>query len=107
MTVLKPYSWNWRRSNAEDPYKKTDDGNIHGEHEVKSNLLGVGGEFFRSIFAADASMAVKFKGAILSFTMWGVSLFVTCIGALAGFIQAFVFCILTLSYISHLVADEH
>lgn len=82
-------------------------GNIHGEHEVKSNLLGVGGEFFRSIFAADASMAVKFKGAILSFTMWGVSLFVTCIGALAGFIQAFVFCILTLSYISHLVADEH
>ncbi|MGM9998080.1 MAG: F0F1 ATP synthase subunit A [Candidatus Bruticola sp.] len=82
-------------------------GNIHGEHEVKSNLFSVGGEFFRSIFAADSGMIVKFKGAILSFTMWGVSLFVTCIGALAGFIQAFVFCILTLSYISHLVADEH
>jgi F0F1-type ATP synthase membrane subunit a len=54
-----------------------------------------------------AGAVAGFGQGVLMFVIWGSSLFVTLIGTLAGFIQAFIFAILTLYYISHAVADSH
>jgi F0F1-type ATP synthase membrane subunit a len=81
-------------------------GNIGGEHQVKLGL-------FTMMFAALAQ-AVDFSSlmttagnGMLFGLLWGVSVFVTLIGTLGGFIQAMVFTMLTLSYFSHAVALEH
>lgn len=66
-------------------------GNIMGEHLVISSLL---------------VLTITMKG-ILSFLFFPISSFVTVLGALTGGIQAFIFAVLTLSYISLAVAEEH
>lgn len=84
-------------------------GNISGEHQVKVNLLGVMSNFLGS------SLSMLSKGNLLggpgylalAGLIWGASIFATLLGALAGFIQAMVFTILSLVYIAHAVADEH
>ena len=83
-------------------------GNINGEHVVKSTLLSVGTDFFNSIVPAvhNSSTMAAIQGVVFSIALWGVSFFVTCIGALSGFVQALVFCLLTLNYISHVVVSE-
>lgn len=79
-------------------------GNLHGEHVVKTNLISALQDFLHQ--AGQGGFAIVGYG-VMSLLMWGCSFFVTCIGTLAGFIQAYVFFVLTLSYISHVAADEH
>ncbi len=84
-------------------------GNIFGEHEVKTQLTSTMGSFL------DQSGASFHTGAVggglgfgmMALLLWFSSFFVMCIGTLAGFIQAFIFFVLTLSYISHVAGDEH
>ena len=80
-------------------------GNIHGEHVVKSNLVNTMQDFISQALSGGGAALVGYF--IMSLLMWGCSFFVTCIGTLAGFIQAYVFFVLTLSYISHVATDEH
>jgi len=84
-------------------------GNIFGEHQVKFWLFVAMGMF--SGGALVSAQAAAFAGvagnALLAVLLWGSSVFVTLIGTLAGFIQAFIFMVLTLSYIAHAVATEH
>lgn len=84
-------------------------GNISGEHSVKVNLLGVLGKFLNQSLSAlkvgGIGSGVFHFG--LAGLIWGASVFATLLGALAGFIQAMVFMILSLVYIAHAVADEH
>jgi F0F1-type ATP synthase membrane subunit a len=83
-------------------------GNIFGEHQAKENLLAAMYGFTTQMFGSFAAGSVAGVGwGFLALLLWASSLFVTCLGALAGFIQAFVFTILTLSYIAHAVAEEH
>jgi len=84
-------------------------GNIFGEHEVKtqlvdtlSNFLGQAGAAFHS---GSAGGGLGF--GMMALLLWGSSFFVLCVGALGGFIQAFIFFVLTLSYISHVAGEEH
>lgn len=84
-------------------------GNIFGEHEVKMQLTGTMRNFLEQ---SGASFQTGGVGGGLGFGMmalllWVSSFFVLCIGTLAGFIQAFIFFVLTLSYISHVAGDEH
>lgn len=79
-------------------------GNLHGEHVVKSNLISTLQDFLHQ--AGEGGFAIIGYG-VMSLLMWGCSFFVTCIGTLAGFIQAYVFFVLTLSYISHVATDSH
>lgn len=80
-------------------------GNLHGEHVVKSNLVSTMQDFINQAFSGGAAALAGYM--IMAALMWGCSFFVTCIGTLAGFIQAYVFFVLTLSYISHVAVDEH
>jgi F-type H+-transporting ATPase subunit a len=84
-------------------------GNISGEHQVKVNLLGVLGTFLNnSLTAFGKGSLIQGPGFLaLAGLIWGASIFATLLGALAGFIQAMVFTILSLVYIAHAVADEH
>jgi F0F1-type ATP synthase membrane subunit a len=84
-------------------------GNISGEHQVKVNLLSVLGTFLNnSLTMFKTGNLLGGPGFLaLAGLIWGASLFATCLGALAGFIQAMVFMILSLVYIAHAVADEH
>ena len=82
-------------------------GNVYGEHQVKANLLESAHKFFAKLWTAGSTPGELVQGLLLGLLMWGISIFAMCIGTLAGFIQAFIFCILTLSYISHIVVDEH
>lgn len=84
-------------------------GNIYGEHQVKGNLTSTMQDFLGQ---ASASFQTGGIGGGLGFgtmacLLWVSSFFVMCIGTLAGFIQAFIFFVLTLSYIAHAVAEEH
>ena len=79
-------------------------GNLYGEHSVKSNLMSSMHDFIDQAMAGGIGAKIGF--GIMSLLMWGSTLFVTCLGMLAGFIQAYVFFILTLSYISHVATDE-
>ncbi|MEW6277311.1 MAG: FoF1 ATP synthase subunit a [Candidatus Eremiobacterota bacterium] len=83
-------------------------GNISGEHQVKASLLDTmytyGGQMVEAL--SHGQLAGLFAG-ILAIVIWAISLFAMCLGALAGFIQAMIFAVLTLSYIGHAVADEH
>ncbi len=84
-------------------------GNLHGEHTVKSSLVQNMQDFLAT---AQSSLGAGSPGGFIGYglmgiLLWACSLFVTCIGTLAGFIQAYVFFVLTLSYISHVAADEH
>lgn len=83
-------------------------GNIAGEHQVKAGLLAVM-FLFGTIAIASLQSSLFAAGAsgLLTVLLWGISVFVTLIGALAGFVQAMVFMLLTLSYISHAVVLEH
>jgi len=84
-------------------------GNISGEHQVKVNLLGVLATFLNSSWSAfKVGSLVQGPGFLaLAGLIWGASIFATLLGALAGFVQAMVFMILSLVYIAHAVADEH
>jgi len=73
-------------------------GNIFGEHMAKEQLLHNAFMFFTS-----GDLTLMMMGILLL----GVATFVTVLGALAGFVQAMVFTMLSLSYIAHAVADEH
>lgn len=84
-------------------------GNIFGEHQVKGKLTETMQTFLDQ---SGASFQAGGIGGGLGFGMmavllWVSSFFVMCIGTLAGFIQAFIFFVLTLSYIAHAVAEEH
>lgn len=83
-------------------------GNISGEHQVKVSLLNVMRGFLSQSLAG--FKVASFAGPSWLFVgglIWGVSLFATLLGALAGFVQAMVFMMLSLVYIAHAVADEH
>lgn len=85
-------------------------GNISGEHQVKVNLLSVMQQFLGSSLQGFKTGAILTTGPgffALAGLIWGASIFATLLGALAGFIQAMVFTILSLVYIAHAVADEH
>lgn len=84
-------------------------GNIAGEHQVKLGLFGAMAMFGVAAKAGimDAQAGAAAGNGLLAVLLWASSVFVTLIGALAGFIQAFIFMVLTLSYISHVVVDEH
>lgn len=84
-------------------------GNISGEHQVKVNLLGVLAEFLKNSLSAFTTGGLVAGPGYLALAglIWGASIFATLLGALAGFIQAMVFMILSLVYIAHAVADEH
>lgn len=83
-------------------------GNIAGEHQVKIGLVTV---MFVFGGTALSSLGSNILGAtsngVLTLLVFGISVFVTLIGALAGFVQAMVFTLLTISYISHAVVLEH
>jgi F-type H+-transporting ATPase subunit a len=72
-------------------------GNISGEHEAKIRLFDAFNDFVNQ----------GGWGYPLAGVMEGSLLFVLILGTLAGFVQAMVFMMLTLSYIGHAVADEH
>jgi F-type H+-transporting ATPase subunit a len=85
-------------------------GNMMGEHKAVLTLWGLVIVFESQMMQAPRTLAGAVAGfgqGVLMFVIWGSSLFVTLIGTLAGFIQAFIFAILTLYYISHAVADSH
>ena len=73
-------------------------GNIYGEHVAKANMVHTMDTMFH-------------QGDVIGLTVFvlvfGACAFVTILGALAGFVQAMVFAMLSLSYIAHAVADEH
>lgn len=84
-------------------------GNIFGEHQVKLNLLATLQAFLMSAFNALTSAQVfgVLGWTALAGLIWVASAFAVCLGALAGFIQAMIFAVLSLVYIAHAVADEH
>ena len=83
-------------------------GNIFGEHTVKSNLYSNMQGFVNSGGASltNGEVGGALGMYVIALLMWACSFFATCIGTLAGFIQAYVFFVLTLSYISHVATDE-
>lgn len=84
-------------------------GNISGEHQVKVNLLNVLFGFLgASLKAFSQGALIQGPGwLVMAGLIWGASIFATLLGTLAGFIQAMIFFVLTLVYISQAVADEH
>ncbi len=84
-------------------------GNISGEHQVKASLLGVMRAFLgQSLSGFQAGSMIQGPGwLVVSGLIFGASLFATLLGALAGFVQAMVFTMLSLVYIAHAVADDH
>ena len=73
-------------------------GNIFGEHMARGELIDAS---FKFLTSGDLLMMAA------SVMLLGIAIFITVLGALAGFVQAMVFTMLTLSYIAHAVADEH
>jgi F-type H+-transporting ATPase subunit a len=73
-------------------------GNISGEHAAKVNMIMI----IEQMMAQGG-----LTGYGVAAVVFGASCFVTILGALAGFVQAMVFSMLTLSYIAHAVADDH
>ena len=84
-------------------------GNISGEHQVKVSLLNVMRDFLGQSLAGFkvGNFLAGPSWLVVGGLIWGVSLFETLLGALAGFVQAMVFMMLSLVYIAHAVADEH
>lgn len=84
-------------------------GNISGEHQAKSTMLSVMYNFMgMSLQGFSAGNFIAGPAWFcVSLVLWGAALFATLLGALAGFIQAMVFMMLSLVYIAHAVADEH
>lgn len=72
-------------------------GNIMGEHIVATSLL--------DFVVVVAKMGAV--GVILSFIVDVFPVFMLFLGLLVGAIQALVFSVLTLSYISHAIEEEH
>lgn len=72
-------------------------GNVFGEHMALAVFLG--------LVVAPGKIDVIMGST--KFLIWFSSAFVTVLGGLTGFIQAMIFAVLTISYISHAVADEH
>jgi F0F1-type ATP synthase membrane subunit a len=83
-------------------------GNIFGEHQTKTQILALVGTFsgqaFHALAPGGAGVAGLLGFGFMALILWAVLLFVVCLGTLAGFIQAFVFSLLTMSYIAHAVA---
>lgn len=84
-------------------------GNISGEHQVKMTLMDVMRSFIAQGGAGLKAGQLVIGPAWLGVAgmIWGAALFATLLGALAGFVQAMVFTMLSLVYIQHAVADEH
>lgn len=83
-------------------------GNIFGESSVHHNLMATMFSFFKMSLASLAVGNLAGLGmGVMVVVLWGASVFATCLGGLAGFIQAMIFSVLTLSYIGHAVADDH
>ena len=84
-------------------------GNIFGEHSVKTQFLNLVGTFSGRPWRVPPAVpsAGAWASASMGIVMWAIVLFVVCLGTLAGFIQAFVFALLTMSYIAHAVAEHH
>lgn len=84
-------------------------GNISGEHQVKVSLFNVMRDFLGQSLAGFkvGNFIAGPSWLVVGGLIWGVSLFATLLGALAGFVQAMVFMMLSLVYIAHAVADEH
>lgn len=84
-------------------------GNISGEHQVKMTLMDVMRSFLgQSVMGFKAgNMIVGPAWMGVAGMIYGAALFATLLGALAGFVQAMVFTMLSLVYIAHAVADEH
>lgn len=83
-------------------------GNIFGESSVHHNLMSTMWNFFNVALTSLAQGNLGGLGmGVMVVVLWGASIFATCLGGLAGFIQAMIFSVLTLSYIGHAVADEH
>ncbi|MCE7869265.1 F0F1 ATP synthase subunit A [bacterium CPR1] len=83
-------------------------GNIFGEASVHHNLMATMFTFFTGALSSLAQGNLAGLGTgVLVVVLWGASVFATCLGGLAGFIQAMIFSVLTLSYIGHAVADDH
>jgi F0F1-type ATP synthase membrane subunit a len=84
-------------------------GNISGEHQVKLTLMDVMRSFLTQSFLSLKSGNVLLGPAWMGVAgmIWGAAMFATLLGALAGFVQAMVFTMLSLVYIAHAVADEH
>jgi F0F1-type ATP synthase membrane subunit a len=84
-------------------------GNISGEHQVKMTLMDVMRSFLVQgsvgLRAGDLLIGPAWLG--VAGMIWGAALFATLLGALAGFVQAMVFTMLSLVYIQHAVADDH
>lgn len=81
-------------------------GNVMGEHKALSIFLLLVislNDVFKSFSGAGKVALMAFTGPVF----WASSLFIMALGLLAGMIQAFIFAVLTLSYISHAVAEEH
>lgn len=82
-------------------------GNLYGEHQVKSKLIDTCRDFLNNAQQSlNGEVGAALGYALMAGLLWASSFFVTCIGTLAGFIQAFIFFVLTLSYISHVVGEE-
>lgn len=84
-------------------------GNISGEHQVKMTLMDVMRSFIAQGGAGLKAGQLVIGPAWLGVAgmIWGAALFATLLGALAGFVQAMVFTMLSLVYIQHAVADDH
>lgn len=84
-------------------------GNISGEHQVKVILADVMRTFLGQSLAGFKAGSLIAGPAWLGVSglIFGAALFATLLGALAGFVQAMVFTMLSLVYIAHAVADEH
>ncbi|MCA9793392.1 MAG: F0F1 ATP synthase subunit A, partial [Candidatus Eremiobacteraeota bacterium] len=83
-------------------------GNISGEHQVKTSLIATMQMFLTSAFTSlTAGSPLFLFWGLVAGLIWMASAFATCLGALAGFIQAMIFAVLSLVYIAHAVADEH
>ena len=84
-------------------------GNISGEHQVKVILADVMRTFLMQSLAGFKAGSLIAGPAWLGVSglIFGAALFATLLGALAGFVQAMVFTMLSLVYIAHAVADEH
>ncbi|MFH1454175.1 MAG: FoF1 ATP synthase subunit a [Armatimonadota bacterium] len=72
-------------------------GNVMGEHLALSVFLGL------VVMAGQ----LNFITGTTKILVWFNSAFVTVIGGLTGFIQAMIFMVLSLSYIAHIVTEDH
>ncbi len=84
-------------------------GNIFGEHQAKIRLVNMVIESFQGMLAGvvSQSLGAFLFSATMSGLLLGVVVFVSLLGGLAGFIQAWVFTVLSALYIAEAVHPHH